>query len=95
MELLLRTLQKKDNLRIVKLFEGIDIIRWYEDEVGNIEVGPRNALEARLIVDSRMGGPSTEIEFIRRLLIEIHDQTGAVNDGREVTFGVDWGCPLE
>ena len=89
MELLLRTLQKKDTLRIVKLFEGIDIIRWYEDEVGNIEVGPRNALEARLIVDSRMGGPGTEIEFVRRLLLEIHDNAGTLSDGREVTFGVD------
>lgn len=89
LELLLRTLGKKDTIRIVKLFEGIDIIRWYEDEVGNIEVGPRNALEARLIVDSRMGGPTTEIEFVRRLLLEIHDQTGVVADGREVTFGVD------
>ncbi len=89
LELLLRTLGKKDTLRIVKLFEGIDIIRWYEDEVGNIEVGPRNALEARIIVDSRMGGPSTEIEFVKRLLLEIHDQTGVMTDGREVTFGVE------
>jgi hypothetical protein len=89
LELLLRTLGKKDSLRIVKLFDGIDIIRWYEDEVGNIEVGPRNALEARLIVDSRLGGPSTEVEFIKRLLLEIHDQSGITTDGREVTFGVE------
>jgi hypothetical protein len=52
-------------------------------------VGPRNALEAKLIVDSRLGGPRTEIEFIRRLLLELRDQTGITNDGREVTFGVE------
>jgi hypothetical protein len=89
LELLLRTLGRKDKLRIVKLFEGIDIIRWFEDEVGNIEVGPRNALEARLVVDSRLGGPNSEVEFIRRLLLEIHDQSAVQTDGREVTFGVE------
>ena len=89
LELLLRTLGKKDTLRIVKLFDGIDIIRWFEDQVGNIEVGPRNALEARIIVDSRMGGPNTEVEFVKRLLLEIHDQSGVMTDGREVTFGVE------
>jgi len=55
LELLLRALGKNGFSNIVHLFKDIDIFRWFEDSVGNIEVGPRNTLVARLIVLVRLG----------------------------------------
>jgi hypothetical protein len=89
LELLLRTLGKRDILRTVKVFEGIDIFRWSEDIQGNIEIGPRNALEAQLIVQSRMGGPQNEIQYANSLLLALKDSGGGSTEGREITFGVD------
>ena len=89
LELLLRTLGKRDTLRVVKVFKGIDIFRWSEDSVGNIEIGPRNALEAQLIVHSRMGGPQYEIDYARALLLELKDSSAGGGESREITFGVD------
>jgi hypothetical protein len=90
-ELLMRTLRKEASKNISRLFEGIDVFRWYEDSAGNIEIGPRNALEATLIVHSRMGGlPQTQIEYIRRILLEIKDLGLGFGEDREVTFAVEF-----
>lgn len=65
----------------------VDIFRWYEDNIGNIFVGPRHSLEAKLIVQSRVGGVSAEFEFIERLLHEIHDDN--YQEGSEIQFAID------
>jgi len=88
LELLLRTLSKPSSGQVVRLFEGVDIFRWYEDSVGNIDLGPRNPLEAELIVMARLGGPHTEIEYAKRLIFNVKD-SGEFGDGREVTFAVE------
>jgi hypothetical protein len=89
LELLLRTLGRRDTLRVVNVFRGIDIFRWSEDPVGNIDIGPRNALEAQLIVQARMGGPQYEIEYGKKLLLELKDSTSSATESREITFGVE------
>ena len=72
-----------------KIFEGIDIFRWSEDALGDTAIGPRNALEAQLIVQSRMGGPQKEIDYANKLLLAMKDSSGAHTEGREITFGVE------
>src|ERR1019366_6848847 len=48
-----------------------------------------NALEAQLIVQSRMGGPQNEIDYASMLLLAMKDSGGGSTEGREITFGVD------
>jgi hypothetical protein len=89
-ELLMRTLRKQTSRNISRLFKGIDVFRWYEDSAGNIEIGPRNALEANLIINSRMGGlQTTQIEYVRRLLLEIKDLGLGFGEDREITFAIE------
>jgi hypothetical protein len=87
-ELLLRAIGREDYLNFVEVLSGIDIIQWYEDELGNIEVGPRHPLEAKLIVQSRLGGPQTEVDFVRQLLVEVKDSDRSIHT-REEEFAVN------
>jgi hypothetical protein len=89
LELLVRALGKSGYSDFAGLFAGVDVFAWFEDPAGNIEIGPRNALEATLLVQARMGGPKTETAFARRLLLEVQDGEGGLSDGREIAFGVD------
>ena len=88
LELLLRTLNREDYLNFVEILNRIDIIQWYDDESGNIEIGARTSLEARLIVESRLGGAKTEVDFVKQLLVEVKDSNGFVHN-REVEFAVN------
>lgn len=88
-ELLLRTLGKGNITNFVSLLNKFDIFRWHEDAVGNIFIGPRHPLEARLVIQSRLGGASTEIVYVRQLLLEIHDTDGFL-DNHEIQFAVDF-----
>jgi len=87
-ELLLRAIGKEDYLNFIDVLSGIDIIQWYEDDLGNIEIGPRHSLEAKLIVQSRLGGHKTEVDFVRQLLVEVKDSDGFIHN-REVEFAVN------
>lgn len=48
LELLLRTLGHDGYVDFISLLEGVDIVKWFEDSAGNIELGPRGALESLL-----------------------------------------------
>ncbi len=87
-ELLLRAIGKEEFVRFAEILNGIDIFRWYEDNAGNISVGPRNALEARLLAQARLGGAKTEIAFARQLISEIRDSE-IFFDNPELQFAVD------
>lgn len=89
LELLMRVMGKKATFDWSNLFQGIDIFQWSEDEAGNIEVGPRNRLEAELIVRARMGGARMEVAFARRLLLEVQERGTVYSDSREIDFAVD------
>ncbi len=88
LELLLHALGKKWLLNFADLLRDLDILRWSEDAVGNIVVGPRHSLEARLVVQARLGGAGTEIAFAKQLLIEVRDEAGYA-DNVEVQFAID------
>lgn len=86
-DLLLRALGKAMILDFVNLLKRIDLFRW-EDQIGNISIGPRNALEARIIVSSRLGAAQTEIAFVRQLLLAVKDSNDFL-ENPEVQFAVD------
>jgi hypothetical protein len=46
------------------------IIKWHEDSIGNISVGPRTAVEASILVRS-LGSKKAEIEIIQNILSKI------------------------
>jgi hypothetical protein len=87
LELLLRALGQEGFSGFLDLVRDVDLFQWFEDRVGNIEIAPRSALEARLIADARLGGPAAEAEFVRRLLREVKDDE-ALAGTREVDFAV-------
>ncbi len=55
-ELLMRALEYRHGVHLADLLKDVDVFQWYEDSVGNIEIGPRNPLEAKLIAQARLGG---------------------------------------
>lgn len=67
-ELLTRSLDKVVLEDLVDILKAVDIFRWAEDSAGSLFIGPRSSLEAKLIVQQRIGGPSHEIEYGLRLL---------------------------
>jgi hypothetical protein len=87
LELVLRVLGREIYLNFTNLISGIDVLRWFEDLQGNISLGPRHPLEAKLIVQGRFGGAKIEIGLAQRLLAEIKD-TGSPDDV-EVQFAVE------
>ena len=87
-ELLLRALNQEDYLNFVEVLNKIDIIQWDDDELGNIEIGARTSLEARLIVESRLGSAKTEVDFVNQLLVEVKDSGGFIQNP-EVEFAVN------
>jgi hypothetical protein len=88
LELLIRASGKDGFANVVHLFEDLDIFRWFEDAVGNIEVGPRSPLEAQLLVQARMGGAKTETAFAQQLLLEVQDSAPSSSRSREIDFAV-------
>ena len=89
LELVVRALGRSRYSNFIELFSDIDIFRWIEDAVGNIDIGPRNQLEARLIVQARMGGPRLEVKYATRILEEVNTDGDDSPDNREVDFAVD------
>ncbi len=87
-ELLSRSLRKSGLVNIVELLSAIDVFRWHEDMAGNISVGPRHPLEAKLVVQARLGGANTEVAFAKKMLLEVQDADG-FQDSPEVQFAID------
>ena len=87
-ELLLRAWGKGAVLDFLQLFENVDVLRWYEDSQGRVMVAPRNPLEAQIVVQTRLGGPRTEVAFIKKLLTEVHDDRESSSQNAEVEFAV-------
>ena len=89
LELLIRAWGKRTSWRLPSLFEGTDFFQWFEDAVGNVEVGSRNGLEATLVVQSRLGGAKFEVDYIKRLLLAVRESGTGFGEDREVSFAVD------
>lgn len=84
MELLLRAWSRGTTSNLVDIIEETDIFRIHEDDSGNISIGPRHPLEAKLLVQSIFGMTKAEVEFVNRLLLEINQ-----NYDVEIQFAVD------
>lgn len=88
LELLIRTLGKEYIENFIQFINTVDIFRWNEDKMGNISIGPRHSLEAKLYVQSRLRGPSLEVKYAKELISNIKDDS-EVYDGIEIQFAVD------
>jgi hypothetical protein len=88
-ELVARVMGQAAFSNLLDLLEDVDIIRWFEDRTGNIELGSRSALEARLLVQSRVGGASGEVSYVRRLLVEVVESPTFNSMTREAAFAQD------
>ncbi len=85
-ELLIRTLDRYGVMHFVNLLKRVDIFRWYEDAVGNIAIGPRHPLEARLIMFSKLGGARFEVQYVQSLLIHVRERD---NNNAEIQFAIE------
>ncbi len=86
-ELLLRAVGRSDLLIFADLLKKFDVFRWSDDPSGNISIGPRNSLEAQLLVRARLGDAASEVQYARQLLLAVKDSEG--HDNPEVQFAVD------
>lgn len=87
-ELVMRTLGRAGVANFHKIFDSIDIFRWNSDNQGNIFLEARHPLEAKLICQVRLGGPRLEVEFAKRLLIEVTESEGRV-ENTQIQFAAD------
>ena len=85
-DLVLRTTGGVQELALRRALNSNSVIVWYEDQVGNITLGPRNTVEAEIIVHSRLGTSAAEVAVARELLANIRDDSSPYGDGPEVRF---------
>lgn len=86
-ELLLRAVGRRDIVKFAELLKKFDVFRWSDDPSGNISIGPRNSLEAQLLVKARLGDAASEVAYGRQLLLAVKDSEG--RDNPEIQFAVD------
>lgn len=60
---------------IFKAMNTVNLIKWYDDEDGNIELGPRTTLEAKILA-RYAGGKRSEIDYISGLLERVRTEAG-------------------
>ena len=65
------------------------VIVWHEDQIGNITLGPRNTVEAEIIVQSRLGTAAAEVLVARELISNVRDDSSPYGDGPEVRFATE------
>ncbi|WP_435354254.1 hypothetical protein [Emticicia sp. SJ17W-69] len=91
-ELLLRTIGFNTlSSNLFKALNEVDLIIWSEDSQGNIQLGARTAIEAKILCQY-LGGKKAEIEYIKLLLKQIKSYdfaTFGFESNTEVQFGVE------
>lgn len=91
-ELLLRTVGFNSlSSSLFKKLSNIDLITWSEDSQGNILLGPRTAIEAKILTQY-LGSKKAHIEYIKILLKEVksNDFTSFGNESNpEIQFAVE------
>jgi hypothetical protein len=73
---------------ILRVLRDVDVFLWDEDKLGNITIGPRHPLEAVEVLNARYGSPLLELEFVKRLLLEIKAGPTFEDDSGELQFAV-------
>lgn len=91
-ELLLRTIGYESiSSNFFKALNQIDIINWFEDSQGNLLLGPRTAIEAKILCNF-LGGKNAEIDYIKILLKEIKSydfESFGYESDPEIQFAVE------
>jgi hypothetical protein len=88
-EILMRSISKVTLINFYKVVVGIDLFRWTEDNLDNISIGPRHALEAKLIAQIRLGGIGIEIQYATKLLLSVH-RGQSIHDNTEIQFASEF-----
>lgn len=91
-ELLLRTIGF-DSLssNLFKALNDVDLITWMEDSQGNVLLGPRTAIEAKILCQY-LGGKKAEVDYIKLLLKQIKAfdfATFGYESNPEIQFSVE------
>ncbi len=60
------------NQDVFKAFQRHDILKWYDDSVGNISISARTTFEAQLIVRT-LGGYQAQAEYVKDLILAVRD----------------------
>ncbi|WP_271812606.1 hypothetical protein [Clostridium beijerinckii] len=87
-ELILRIINKGFNQKIVKIFDELDVFKVIQRENGNIEVCPRHTVEAKLLVQYRIGNIKTQVEIICNLIENIKSNA-EYGGNNEISFIVE------
>lgn len=87
-EMVLRALGKMAYSNITRLLKELDIFRWYDDLQGNIYIGPRQPLEAKLFVQATFGGAKIEVAFAKKLLLGLSYSNGTY-ENPDIQFAID------
>ena len=88
-EVLARTWGKPDFTNLAQILQSFDLIQAFEDTAGRIVVGPRHSLEARLIVQARLGSSQNEANIVSRIVKSIRPWTWGVDENDEVDFAIE------
>ena len=88
-ELLARTWDKADFVDLSQTLRSFDLLHSYEDSAGRVVVGPRHPLEARLIVQARVGSVQQEVSIINRIIKAIRPRAWGADESDEIDFVIE------
>jgi hypothetical protein len=57
--------------KIMHTIKKNDLLRWHEDELGNISIGARNAVEAKIFVDTNAIKPEDRVLFYKKIFEDL------------------------
>jgi hypothetical protein len=89
LEILMRAINTGGTTDFVTLIRKLktDIIQWYEDDAGNIEIGARHRIEAQEITKSLLGSAKAEVDCAKDILLSVREK-GNFNSETEISFAV-------
>ena len=88
-ELLARTWEQPDFMYIAQILRGCDMFHAFEDAAGRVVVGPRHPLEARLVVEARVGSVAGEAAVISQIVKAVRSSRWGADESDEISFVVE------
>ena len=88
-ELLARTWEKSNFTDLSQILRGFDLVHAFEDSAGRVVVGPRHSLEARLIVQARIGSVQDQAAIVSRIVKAIRPSIWGADESDEIGFVVE------
>ena len=88
-ELLARTWDQSNFTDLAQILRGFDLLHAFEDSAGRVVVGPRHSLEARLIVQARLGSVQNEASIVRRIVKAVRPSLWGIDESDEIGFVVE------